>query len=62
MIVEFTDNVAGTHVYINPADVMTLRPDAADPLNVSVVKLRDGEMISLRGEHSAVAGRLNRPT
>jgi hypothetical protein len=61
MIVKFTDGVTGTAVYINPAYVMTLRPEPADPLNLTVVKLADGETLQVRGEHTAVADRLSTP-
>jgi hypothetical protein len=45
MIVEFIDNVTGTAVYINPADV-------------TLVKLEDGETIRVRGNHWEVADKL----
>lgn len=61
MIVEFTDNVTGSAVYVNPDYVLSLRPDPVDPLNVSIVKLSDGETLRIRGEHSTVADRLRRP-
>jgi hypothetical protein len=60
MIVPFMDSVAGTAVYVNPAYVVTLRPDPADPTHVSIVKLRDGEAIRVRGEHKEVADKLAR--
>ena len=53
MIVEFTDSVAGTAVYINPAYVVTLRPDPESPLNVT-----NGAPIRVRGEHREVANKL----
>jgi hypothetical protein len=58
MIVQFMDSVTGTAVYINPAFVMTLRPDPADPTRVTLVKLEDGESIRVRGEHQEVADKL----
>jgi len=60
MIVQLTDSVAGTSVYINPRYVVTLRPDPADPTKVTLVKLEDGETIRVRGEHAAVADKLAR--
>jgi hypothetical protein len=36
MIAQFTDSVAGTAVYINPAYVMTLRRDPDDPEKVTM--------------------------
>jgi hypothetical protein len=60
MIMPFVDGVAGTTVYINPDYVASLRPDPADPETSSIVKLRDGEIIKLRGSHSDIAGRLGR--
>jgi len=47
-------------VYINPAYVVTLRPDPADPDHVSIVKVRDGEAIRVRGDHREVADKLAR--
>ena len=61
MIVQLMDSVAGTAVYINPAYVVTLRPDPADPEKVTQVKLRDGETIRVQGEHQDVADKLARP-
>jgi hypothetical protein len=60
MIAQFMDSVAGTAVYINPAYVVTLRPDPAEPDHVSIVKVRDGESIRVRGEHREVADKLAR--
>jgi hypothetical protein len=60
MIVEFKDSVTGTAVYINPAYVVTLRPDPAEPLHITLVKLNDGETIHVRGEHTDVADKLAR--
>jgi hypothetical protein len=54
------DSVAGAAVYINPAYVVTLRPDPADPDHVSIVKVRDGESIRVRGDHREVADKLAR--
>ena len=61
MIAEFTDSVTGTAVYINPDYVLSLRPDPTDPLNVSIVKLNDGESVRVRGAHDEVATKLRRP-
>jgi hypothetical protein len=61
MIAQFIDTTAGTAVYINPAYVVTLRPDPADPDHVSVVTLRDGEAIRVKGDHREVAEKLDRP-
>lgn len=60
MIVQFMDTVAGTAVYINPMYVVTPRPDPADPDHVSVVRLRDGESIRVKGDHREVADKLVR--
>ena len=60
MIAQFMDSVAGTAVYINPAYVVTLRPDPAEPDHVSIVKVRDGESIRVRGDHREVADKLAR--
>jgi len=60
MIAQFMDSVAGTAVYINPAYVVTLRPDPAEPDHVSIVKVRDGESIRVRGDHGEVADKLAR--
>lgn len=58
MVVQFTDGVAGTAVYINPDYVVTLRPDSADPERLSVVTVRNGESIRVRGDHREVASKL----
>ncbi|MGD9764996.1 MAG: hypothetical protein AB7V27_14920 [Candidatus Binatia bacterium] len=58
MIVEFIDSVSGTPVYINPIYVVSVRPDPNAPLEISQVKLKDGETIRVRGEHSEVARKL----
>jgi hypothetical protein len=60
MVVEFTDSVAGTPVYVNPTYVVSVRPDPAEPTRISQVKLRDGEMLRVNGEHQVVADRLGR--
>ena len=58
MIAEFKDSVTGTAVYINPTYVVTLRPDPAEPLHITLVKLNDGETIRVRGEHAAIADKV----
>jgi hypothetical protein len=58
MIAEFIDAATGTAVYINPRHVVSMRPDAEDPLGVTVVKLEDGETLRLRGDHREVADKL----
>ena len=60
MIVQLMDSAAGTPVYINPAYVVTLRPDPADPDHISIVKIRDGESIRVRGSDTEVADKLAR--
>ena len=60
MVTQFIDANIGIAVYINPAHVMSLRPDPEDPDHFSIVKLRDGESIRVRGGHEEVAARLSR--
>jgi hypothetical protein len=60
MIVQFTDSVAGTPVYLNPSYVVSLRPDPADLHRITMVKLSDGESIRVHGEHTEVADKLAR--
>jgi hypothetical protein len=60
VIVPFVDSVSGTTVYINPDYVVSLRPDPADPDAVSIVKLRDGETVRVRGAHRDIADKLLR--
>ena len=60
MIVPLRDSVTGTAVYINPAYVVSLRPDPADPDRVSMLKLSDGELIRVLGDHETVAEKLAR--
>jgi hypothetical protein len=61
MIIQFIDATIGTTVYINPAYVVSLRPDPADPDHISVIRLRDGEAIRVKGDHREVAAKLARP-
>ena len=56
MIVEFTDNVAGTPIYVNPFYVLT------DPLHATLIKLSDGESIEVRGTHTEIAGKPSEPS
>ena len=60
MIVQFMDSVAGTAEYVNPAYVMSLRPDPANPTGITMVKLSDGETFRVRGGHQGVAEKLAR--
>lgn len=60
MIVQFMDAVSGTAVYVNPNEVMTLRPDPSEPTRVTLVKLSDGETFRVRGDHEEVAAKLSR--
>lgn len=60
MIAQFMDTVTGTAVYLNPAYVVALRPDPADPDHVSIIQLRNGESIRVKGDHREVADRLAR--
>lgn len=60
MIAQFMDTVTGTAVYLNPAYVVALRPDPADPDHVSIIQLRNGESIRVKGDHREVADRLTR--
>jgi hypothetical protein len=59
MIAQFMDTAAGTAVYINPTYVVT-RPDPVDPDHVSIIRLRDGESIRVKGDHREVADKLAR--
>jgi hypothetical protein len=61
MIIQFTDVATGTAAYLNPAFVTTVRPDPADPDHISIVRLRDGESIRVKGDHREVAAKLARP-
>ena len=60
MIVQLMDSVTGTPVYINPAYVVSLRPDPADPDHISIIKIRDGESVRVRGSDKEVADKLAR--
>jgi hypothetical protein len=61
MIVQFYDAVTGTPVYINPSFVVSARPDPADPDEITVVKMQDGETLRVRAAHQQFADRLRRP-
>jgi hypothetical protein len=58
MIVEFKENITGIPVYLNPRHVISLRPDPENPLEVTQVKLEDGETLRVVGVHTAVAAKL----
>jgi hypothetical protein len=58
MVAQFVDTVTGTAVYVNPTYVVSLRPDPADPDHISIVRLRDGESIRVKGDHREVAEKL----
>jgi hypothetical protein len=58
MIIPLVESGAGRAVYVNPSYVVTLRPDPADPDHGSIVKVRDGEVIRVRGDHREVPGKL----
>ena len=60
MIAQFIDTTNGAAVYINPAYVVLIRPDPIDPDHVSIVKLRDGESIRVKGDHEEVSDKLRR--
>lgn len=62
MIVPFFEAASGVPVYVNPAFVVSLRPDPVDPEHTSAVKLSDGEALRIRGGHDDVAARLSRTT
>jgi hypothetical protein len=62
MIVPLVDSVTGTPVYINPAYVLSLRPDPADVEHVTLLKLEDGESLRVRGDHTEVAKKLAEPS
>lgn len=62
MIMPFFEAASGVAIYINPAFVVSLRPDPADPERTSIVKLSDGETLRIRGGHDEVAARLSRTT
>jgi hypothetical protein len=62
MIAPFFEATSGVAIYINPAFVISLRPDPVDPERTSIVKLSDGESLRIRGGHDDVAARLSRPT
>jgi hypothetical protein len=61
MIVQFFDSVTGAPIYINPDYVVSLRPDPAEPDEMTVVKMQDGETVRVRASHQQVADRLRRP-
>jgi hypothetical protein len=55
MIVKLMDRATGAPVYINPAYVVTLRPDPADPDEASIITIRDGESVRVKGDHESIA-------
>jgi hypothetical protein len=59
MVVPFVDSVTGTSVYLNPTYVVATRPDPAEPDHITIVKLKDGEAIRVRGDQEEVAEKLS---
>jgi hypothetical protein len=45
-------------VYFNPEYVVSVRPDPENPDHSTLVKLKDGEYLRVRGEHTDVAKKL----
>lgn len=62
MIIAFAEAASGVPIYINPAFVVSVRPDPADPERTTVVRLSDSETLRLHGSHNEVAARLSRTT
>ena len=62
MIVRFFEATSGVPIYINPAFVVSMRPDPADPDHASIVKLSDEESLRIRGGHDDVAAQLSQRT
>ena len=60
MIAQLMDTAIGTPVSINPTYVVTLRSDPADPDHISIITLRNGESIRVRGDHQEVADKIVR--
>lgn len=58
MIVQFTENIAATPVYVNPEYVVSIKPDPENPDTVARIKLRDGEELAVRGDPEVVARKL----
>jgi hypothetical protein len=58
MMVQFSDVDSGVPVYVNPAFVVSMRPDAKEPTRVTVVQLRNGETLRVAGGHEVVADKL----
>ncbi|MDB5172605.1 MAG: hypothetical protein JWO87_2815 [Phycisphaerales bacterium] len=61
MIVPLYDSTTGVTVYVDPSFVMTLRPDPEHPLDMSLIKLKDGETLHVQGEHREIADKLAYP-
>jgi hypothetical protein len=62
MIISFFEAASGVAIHINPAFVVSLKPDPADPEHTTIVKLSDGETLRIRGDHNDIAARLGRTT
>ena len=60
MFVPFMDAMTDSMVYVNPAYVMTVRPDPADPDHRSIVILEDGESIRVNEDHRKTFDKLAR--
>lgn len=58
MIVQFLDRVASAAGYKHPEYVVTMRSVPEHPLEVTIMKLNDGETLTVMGDHREVAGKL----
>jgi hypothetical protein len=60
MIVPFTDSTTAPAVYVNPAYVVTLRPDPVAMDRIRIIKLEGGESIRVQGDRRQVVDLLAR--
>ena len=58
MIVQLLDRAADAAEYINPENVIMMRPDFEPLLEATIVKLNEGKTLTVIGDHREVADKL----
>ena len=56
--VQFTESATGGHVAVNPDHVARVAPDPADHAGTTVIHLRDGEDVRVKGAFTEVVRKL----
>jgi hypothetical protein len=56
--VEFTESASDTPVAVNPDHVAKVHPEPNDPTNITIIRLKDGDEIGVKGRHADVLKKL----